>query len=113
MSALNGLFGKTDTNVSRFEQSAFQQTGQSLLNLNDFLATLDDHLICTRASDNQVNSLNHRKKDSKGHSIDAVTDALGRVVLALRMKRRRGRQSKAVHALILELFRVLGQKSRI
>lgn len=52
------------------------------------LATLDDDLYRTRAADGQVKMLSSRKADKEGHSADAVADALFRVVLALRFRRR-------------------------
>ena len=52
------------------------------------LATLDDDLCGTRAGDNQVKSLSIRKADREGHTADAIVDALFRVKLIVRFRRR-------------------------
>ena len=52
------------------------------------LATLDDNVYGSRAVDNQVKTLNSRKADREGHAADAIADALFRITIMVRFRRR-------------------------
>ena len=62
-------------------------------------ATLDDDLYGTRARDNHVKTLSARKADREGHTANAVADALFRVTLMVRFRRRGEWQSTNVSKL--------------
>ena len=52
------------------------------------LAPIDDALYGTRAVDNQVKTLSARKAGSEGHTADLMADALLRIKLGIRFRRR-------------------------
>ncbi|PXF43989.1 hypothetical protein BWQ96_06222 [Gracilariopsis chorda] len=74
--------------LTQLEKKAFRQTCKVFVSPNYTLATLDDDLYGTRASDNQVKSLSNRKADREGHQADAIADSLFRVTLMVRFRRR-------------------------
>ena len=75
------------------------------------LATLDDDLFGTRASDKQFKMLGSRKADKEGHSADAVADALFRIVLAIRFRRRGEQQTESVRKLFSILMDGRGEEA--
>lgn len=60
---------------------------------------------------NKVKMLSTRKANREGHSADAVADALSRIVLALRFRRRRESQAESVRKLVTALLDGRGEKS--
>lgn len=70
---------------------------------NFLFSRLDDDLYGTRAKDNQVKTLSSRKADEEGHVADAIADALFRITLCLRFRRRGESQSANVEKLINDL----------
>ena len=75
------------------------------------LATLDDDLYGTRASDNQVKALCSRKASKEGHSAGAIADALFRVTLAVRFRRRGESQFENVSKMLDLVFEGRGERS--
>jgi hypothetical protein len=74
--------------LGNFEKTAYEMTRKVFLTPMQLFATLDDDLYGTEASDNQVKTLSLRKADREGHTADAIADALFRVTLAVRFRRR-------------------------
>lgn len=97
--------------LGEFECLAFRDTRKICFTPLYQMATLDDDLFGTRAADNQVKMLSNRKADREGHSADAVADALFRIVLALRFRRRAEPQHVSVRKLIDSLMDGRGEKS--
>lgn len=92
-------------------------------------ATLDDDLYGTTARDNQVKTLSMRKADREGHTADAIADALFRLTIAVRFRRRgepqftnvsefirtliEGRGEQCLHGLVITADRGYGSESLI
>lgn len=98
-------------NLSEFENMAFRETRRVFCHILHMFATVDDDLFGTRAADNQVKMLSARKADREGHSADAVADALSRVVMALRFRRRGESQVESVGKLLSTLLDGKGQEA--
>ena len=75
-------------NIFNVRKVCFSSHTSGIFQYSQLLGTLEDDLIGTSAGDIQVKCLNNRKAYREGHSADAVSDALGRVVLTFRFKRR-------------------------
>ena len=73
--------------------------------------TLDDDLYGTRARDNQVKKLSARKADREGHTADAFADALFKVSLMVRFRRRGESQSTNVSKLLKNVIEGRGEQS--
>ena len=97
--------------LTQFEQTAFRATRKAFVTPNHLLATLDDDLYGTRASDNQVKTLGNRKADKEGHTVDAIADALFRITLAIRFRRRGETQASNVKRLVESLLEGRGEQS--
>lgn len=97
--------------IGEFERVAFARTRQVFCSPSHLLATLDDELYRTRASDNQLKTLSARKADKEGHMADVIADSLFRVVLATRFRRRQESQERNVTKLIEVLLDGMRQKS--
>ena len=97
--------------LTQFEQNAFRATSKVFLVPTHLLATLDDDLYGTRANDNQVKTLSARKADKEGHTVDAIADALFRITLAVRFRRRGESQTSNVRSLIEYLMEGRGEQS--
>lgn len=63
-------------------------------------ASLDEDLYGTRATDNQVKSLNKRSADAEGNTADFIVDVFQQVTLGVRF-RRRGENLHVATALVL------------
>lgn len=74
--------------LSESEHLAFRETGKVFFCPLQNIATLDDDLFGTRATDNQVKTLSARKADKEGHSFDSIAEALFRVLMGIGFKRR-------------------------
>lgn len=77
----------------------------------NLIGTLDDDLFGTRAADNQVKTLSARKADKEGHSEDAIADALFRVVLGLRFRRREELHTESVRKLLITVLDERGEEA--
>lgn len=99
-------------NLIELETLCFRETRRVYMNSSHMFATLDDDLFGTRANDNQVKSLSSRKADREGHSADAVADALTRIVLALRFRRRGEALTDALRQLLTIFFEGRGEQAR-
>ena len=75
------------------------------------LATLDDDLYGTRATDNQVKTLSNRKSDREGHAADTIADALFRVTLMVRFRRRGVSQAENVSMLVQAILEGRGEQT--
>ena len=75
------------------------------------LATLDDDLYGTRASNNQNTTLSSRKADREGHTADAIGDALFCITLMVRFRRRGVPQSRNVSSLLDAVLEGSGEHS--
>ena len=73
--------------------------------------TLDGDLYGTRASDNQVKTIRSRKADKEGHCVDALADALFRVTLMVRFRRRGESQASNVEKLVNTVVDARGEES--
>ena len=73
--------------------------------------TLDDDLYGTRASDNQVKTISHRKADKEGHCADALADPFSRLTLFVRFRRRGQSQTSIVDELLSIVLKDQGTQS--
>jgi hypothetical protein len=96
--------------LDSFEKAAYEMTRKVFLTPMHTFATLDDDLYGTRASDNQVKTLSMRKADREGHTADVIADALFRITLAVRFRRRGEQQSANVLRLISTLIEGRGEQ---
>lgn len=87
-------------NMSEMEQLAFRTSRKVYLHTTQMFATMDDDLFGTRSNNNQVKSISARKADREGHSADVIAEALSRVVIALRFRRRAESQVASVRKLL-------------
>ena len=97
--------------LDAFERLCFRMTCNVFVNPVHTFATLDDDLYGTRAGDNQVKSISSGKADREGHTADAIADALFRVTLMVRFRRRGEKQSDNVKQLIRNLLEGHGEHS--
>ncbi|PXF43284.1 hypothetical protein BWQ96_06981 [Gracilariopsis chorda] len=97
--------------LSEFESIGFRDTRKVFFCPLHLLATLDDDLYGTRASDNQVKMLSARKADKEGHSADALADALFRIILAIRFRRRGEAQTESVKKLLSTVLDGRGEEA--
>lgn len=97
--------------LSEFENLAFRDTRKVFFSPLHLLATLDDDRFGRRASGNQVKMLRFRKADKEGHTADAVADALFRIVLAIRFRRRGEAQTDSVRKLLTTLNNGRGEEA--
>lgn len=97
--------------LSTFEKTSFAATCKLFFNPRYLFATLDDDLYGTRAMDNQVKTLSARKADKEGHTADALADALFRITLALRFRRRGQGQCDNVDKLLNDILDGRGKQS--
>lgn len=86
-----------------FERAGYDMSRNVCLSSNFTTVTVDDDLYGTRARDNQVKTLSNRKADKEGHSADVICEALFRITLGVRFRRRGESQSINVQK-ILEQF---------
>lgn len=77
------------------------------------VVTLDDDLMGTRAQDNPVKMLSPRKADKEGHCADVVADALFRLVLLHRFRRRGEDGATGVRAVLSALTDGRGETSLV
>ena len=82
--------------LSDFEKVAFEVSLKIFFQPHFQMATLQDDLYGTRAQDNQVKTLRVRKADREGHQADVFADALFRMTLAPRFRRRGEKESQNV-----------------
>lgn len=94
-----------------FENTAYDMSRKVFFTPVHTFATLDDDLYGTRAKDNQVKTLSSRKADREGHAADTVADALFRVTLAVRFRRRGQTQTTNVIKLLDILVESRGEQS--
>ena len=66
----------------------------------------------TRAADNQVKTISNRKTDGEGHVADVLADALFRVVMQMRFRRRHDNLESCVSKIVSNLLEVRGDISR-
>lgn len=97
--------------LDTFERSAFRMTCKIFLTPVHTFATLDDQLYGTRAEDIHVKTTSMSKADREGHSADAVADALFRLTLMVRFRRRGEQQAINVQRLIDNLVEGRGEHS--
>ena len=97
--------------LCEFERTAFRSTRKIFFNPDYLLATLDDDVYGTRARDNQVKSLSTRKAEKEGHIADVIDDALFRVILRVRFRRRSKSQEAIVRKLLSSILDGTGQMS--
>lgn len=71
-----------------FEKTASDMSLKIFLKPVHTCATLDDDVYWKRAKFDKIKSLSSRKADRDGHSADAITDALFRVMLEVCFHRR-------------------------
>lgn len=88
----------------KFERSAFEMSRTICLSSNNTFVTIDDDLYGTRAWDNQVKSLSNRKANKEGHTADMICDALFRVTLGVRFRRRGESQATNLDKLLDSLL---------
>ena len=86
--------------LTQFEKTASRTTCKMFVPPIHTLATLDDDLYRTRASNNQVKTISSRKADREGHTADAIADALFRITSMMRFRRRGVSQSSNVSSLL-------------
>jgi hypothetical protein len=97
--------------LSEFEKASFGTSCKIFLTPNHTFATLDDDLYGTRAADNQVKTLSARKDDREGYCADALADALFRITLFVRFRRRGKAQAENVHNLLNCVLESRGEQS--
>jgi hypothetical protein len=97
--------------LSEFEKASFGTSCKIFLTPNHTFATLDDDLYGTRAVDNQVKTLSSRKADREGHCADALADALFRITLFVRFRRRGNSQANNVRNLLNCVLESRGEQS--
>lgn len=71
-----------------FETVCVRDTRKIYFNALHLFELLSNEVFGTRATDIQVEVLSMRKKDEEVHFTEALTDALFRVILAMRFCRR-------------------------
>lgn len=86
--------------LDNFERTAYEMSRNVCLSPNNTTVTLDDDLYGTRARDNQVKTLSARKADKEGHSADVICDAIFRITLGVRFRRRGETQATNVDRLL-------------
>lgn len=86
--------------LTEFETLAFREVRKVFFSTMHLFATLDDDLFGTRAADNQVKTISARKADKEGHVADVLADALFRIVMGLRFRRRGEKQEVAIRRLM-------------
>lgn len=96
--------------LTQFEITAFRVTCKIFVCPSHTFATLDD-LYGTRAADNQVKTLSNRKADKEGHTADAIADALFRITLMVRFRRRGISQTDNVYSLVEAILEGRGEQS--
>lgn len=79
-------------------------TSKLFLSPSHLFATLDDDLYGSRATGNQEKTLSNRKAYKEGHVADVFADALFRITLAVRFRRRGESQSANVDKLLSVLL---------
>lgn len=97
--------------LTQFERAAYRTTCKMFVSPTHTLATLDDDLYGTRPSDNQVKTISSRKADREGHTADAIADALFRITLMVRFRRRGVTQTSNVSSLLDALLEGRGEQS--
>ena len=98
--------------LSQFERSAFRMTARIFMSSNHTILSLDDDLMGTRATYNQVKTISNRKADKEGHVADVLADALFRVVFQLRFRRRHEKLQYCVEKVMSNLLETRGDLSR-
>ena len=94
--------------LGQFERAAFRMTARMF----HTIISLDDDLMGTRTVDNQVKTISNRKADGEGHVADVLADALFRVVLQMRFRRRHDKLESCDSKIIANLMEVRGDISR-
>ena len=97
--------------LTQLENTAFRQTCKIFVSPTYTLATVDDDLYDTRAVDNQVKTFSSRKADRKGYAADSIADALFRITLMVRFRRRGISQSNNVYSLVKSVLEGIGERS--
>lgn len=83
-----------------FEKTAYDMSLKIFITPVHTCATLFDDVYWNRAKFNKVKSLSSRKADREGHSGDAITDALFRVMLEVRFRSRGETKAANVEKLV-------------
>lgn len=97
--------------LTQFEKTAYRTICNMFVSPTHTLATLDDDLYGTRASNNQVETISSRKADREGHTADAIADELFRITLMVRFRRRGVSQSSNVSSLLDAVLEGRGEHS--
>eukprot|EP00474_Spongospora_subterranea_P007755 CRZ08213.1 hypothetical protein [Spongospora subterranea] len=98
-------------NLTAFEKVSFSVSNSIFVVPNHTTATLDDDLYGTRASDNQVKTISNRKSDKEGHCADVIADALFRITLGIRFRRRGEFQVRNVDRQLNYILDACGEQS--
>lgn len=91
-------------NLSEFEREAFKGTSNVLLHVLHIFLARNDELFGTWAADHQLKILSVQKADGKGHSNDAIADAISRIVFQTVLRRHGQSQLESVKRLLMEFF---------
>ena len=86
--------------LAQFKNTAFRQTCKMFVSPTYTLATLHDDLYGTCAVDNKVKTLSSIKADFKGYAADELADALFRITLMDRFRRRGISQCISVYSFV-------------
>ena len=86
--------------LTQFENTAFRVCCKIFFSPTHTPATLDEDLYGSRATDNQVKTFSNRKSDREGHAADTIADAIFRVTLMVRFRRRGVSQAENVSMLV-------------
>lgn len=97
--------------LGEFEPAVFRMSAPIFLAPNHTITSLDDDLMGTRAADNHVKTISNRKADGEGHVTDVLADALFRVVLQMRFRRRQDNLETCVSKIVANLMEVRGDIS--
>lgn len=82
--------------LTEFEMIGFRDTWKIFFTPLDLMETFDDDLFGSKASENQIKMSSARKADKEGHSAHAIADALFRLILVTRFRRRGEAQTEPV-----------------
>lgn len=97
--------------LDMFENSAYEMTINFFLAPSHSFLTVDDDLYGSRSRDVPVKNFSTRKADKEGQSADAICDALFRVTLGVRFRRRGEGQTENLSLLLNNFVESRGRSS--
>lgn len=97
--------------LSDFERIEFDVVRNVFFGTAQIFAILDDDILGTSATNNQVKSLYNRKADREGHTGDVIADSIFRFVIGLSFRRRRENLQNSIEKLIAAITEGQGENS--